>query len=541
MNPNALTEESYGPVSTALQSIDKNNAEAVDQPMKSASAVDRFRIAERVADRKKAQTMRNRSVMRISDHVQADLSLQASHVLQAMVDMVFADKVRRVGNDLVMRLDASRGMIAKHCRWCSHTEAEADETGDEAVVKATDAAVKRVARAMKQLESAGYLSRQQTRRIGWATSIIQIPVAAEYREPVDESEQTAKAASHATPKSLSQEGQNRPPTGQKCPADGTEMSQWWDKNVPLSPALPSPEDVSTTTTTNADADSRRRRVNERPVGGGGGGEVASLDAKNQTELENLRVLRLHRRDAFVAVLSESGPKPTISADALAEVENRRLKPSTIRTEAIRIRDEAKRNAVRNPVGMLRSSLRKMPDDMTPDEESTWIPPLATWGAVRSLLKETRLEIDGPVIVRAIAFARVPKNDRSAIAFADLFNRTHPQHPPIVISTTSVVGRGVCLKNASATFFGWVRDMLSCLRRDEARFESIIGDALTRERDVESEIGHLKNGRLHRAFARRMNSDWVDWIEATHSTYEQAIDDGFVSIGDAWNQNGKDNL
>lgn len=533
-----LTDESYGDQSVALHT-EAEIAKSTAIPEESC-VVDRFsefelrfRSATRIPDRATAQAVRNRSSLRIIDTVKAQVSLQAAHVLQVLVDMVFPDQVRRHDRRVLLRVVVSRGMIAKRCRWCSHTEEEAKGSTDDAVRKSTQAGVKRVARALKCLEQAGYLSRDQRRSTGCSETLIELPMAKEW-------------VSHFYPESTPQAQaiasvhEPAPASPKSSHASGIEASRAGDSNVPTAgqkcPTSPTPHSDSTHSSTNTKT---RERAQVRDAGSLAAGAGAGAISDRSEEPENIRILRRRRREAFETIETSNGPR--IGGTVLRDVGFRRLKPSTIIAQAKRIASD---RAIRNPIGTLVAVLKNLPDDMSEADEAAWRFPLKKWGDIVDLLTETSLPIDLRVVGNALILATKDtgcSSDRPACSLVEIYNATHRDRPAILWNRVEnqyrqVIGYG--LKNASPEFFAWIVETLENMRRDAMHLSR-----LTQEIESKSvafdEVKRIEQSLKHGRIESRTGSGGFYWVEVTHETKEHAIADGFVAVVDAWNEARKE--
>jgi len=317
--------------------------------------------AQRLEDRAEARRFKLAAMFRtINEYVVAGrLSNGARVVLAAIVDAVHPDKVRRrIGPDgrehAVLRAEISRGRIAKVAAWSPIDEGQAP-TATEDERKRLSNAIRRVTRALAELQAAGILSRQRVNG-GRSVTIVELvgaPVVVEPGAPGGTSSGGTSTPPEAVPTGgTSAGGTSAPggtissrPVGQNCPVR-------WDKNVPPIPTA-FPKDIP----------QQHCLVGDSPLspkGPRGQGKPAEPPAPAPCLMPvSVEATEPPATDEYhnerVAILQAAG----VTGRPLADLSVRRLLPQSIKAAVGKAK---RRRNVESPTGLLVSLLRELPDD-----------------------------------------------------------------------------------------------------------------------------------------------------------------------------------
>jgi hypothetical protein len=294
------------------------------------------------------------------------LSNGARVVLAAIVDAVHPDKVRRrIGPDgrehAVLRAEISRGRIAKVAAWSPIDEGQAP-TSTEDERKRLSNAIRRVTRALAELQAAGILSRQRVNG-GRSVTIVELvgaPVVVEPEAPVVESGAPGGTSSGgtSTPAEAVPTG-GTSPGGTSAPGGtissrpvGQKRPDRWDKNVPPIPtAFPKVTPQQHCLPVDPPLPPKGPRGEGKPAEPPAPApclvpvSVEATEPPATDEYHNERV----------AILQAAG----VTGRPLAELSVRRLLPQSIKAAAGKAK---RRRNVESPTGLLVSLLRELPDD-----------------------------------------------------------------------------------------------------------------------------------------------------------------------------------
>ena len=225
-----------------------------------------------------------------------------------------------------------------------------------------------------------------------------------------------------------------------------------------------------------------------------------------------------------------------------ELSKRRLNPRTIATEIKRIVGSFAGRMIRNPVGVAIKRLRDMPEDMTPEQESTWWPSVATLDDAFDQFRQGRRVTD-----RAVAFVLSMGHGNHgqgiswgwspSAALCTKFNDANPQHSPVFASTPrNRSGRSleesVFVAGASIDFVRWCKTEL-------IRMASGVVTIPSFRRDVKAELSPrepLVGWGDETSLYRLGGTACVPWPKQQYQNAEQLVDDGFVSFAELL-QNG----